>query len=93
MTHFMPFHTHMALALQMLALVSGVLLFNKASSESFFCKKTGKIIGGLVTITMILSILCTFYLSIRSCCHKSEMGEWQHPSMETPTLPPPAGKK
>ena len=82
--HFMMFHTHMALALQMLALVSGVLLSNKACSDGFFCKKTGKIIGGFVTLAMILSILCTFYLSLKSCCHKDEMSGWHHPPIEAP---------
>ena len=97
MTHFMPFHTHMALALQFIALVSGVLLLNKASAEGFFCKKTGKIIGGFVVIATILSIVCTLYLSIRACCHRNDTAEWHHPQMGMSGMPDmpdmPSGKK
>ncbi len=37
MSHFVPFHMHASLALQFIALVSGVLLLNKACGEGFFC--------------------------------------------------------
>lgn len=88
MTHFMPFHTHIALALQFIALVSGVLLLNKACGEGFFCKKTGKIAGGFVVIATILSLICTFYLGIKRCCDRDSMKGWQHPSMEMPAPAP-----
>lgn len=93
MMHMMPFQTHAALALQMIALVSGVLLLNKACGEGFFCKKTGKIIGSLVTLISLLSIACTFYLSIRQCCQQNDMKGWHHPEMgkmmEMPGMPEP----
>ncbi|MBI2067712.1 MAG: hypothetical protein HYT77_06850 [Deltaproteobacteria bacterium] len=94
MGHFMPYQMHVALALQFIALVSGVLLLNKACGDGFFCKKTGKIIGGFVTIATILSILCLSYIGIKRCCHKGDAGSyegWHHPPVEAPGLPE-AGK-
>jgi len=93
MGHLMPFHMHAALALQFIALVSGVLLFNKACGEGFFCKKTGKIIGGFVTIASILSILCSFYLGIKRCCDKDAIKGWHHPTMEMPSGMPGMDEK
>ena len=84
MTPFQPFYTHIALALQLIALVSGILLINKASSEGFFCKKTGKIVGGLVAIVSILSIVCIVTLTVKRCCHREKGMSpmmWQHPPM------------
>ena len=85
------FQTHIALALQLIALVSGILLINKASSPDFFCKKTGKIVGGFVAIVSILSILCIGYLGIKRCCLREKgmappmmPSGWQHPPLDTP---------
>lgn len=77
------YQPHMALALEMIALVSGVLLVNKALSQAdFFCKKTGKTIGGLVMLLSILSILCTLYLTYRNYGSRKEMMQhWTHPAM------------
>lgn len=85
--HGSHLHLHAALALQFIALVSGVLLLNKACGEGFFCKKTGKIIGGLVTIASILSILCSAYLGIKGCCDRDKMKGWHHPVIEAPAEP------
>lgn len=94
------FQAHAALALQLIALVSGVLLINKAFGADFFCKKTGKIIGGIVVLVSILSVICIGFLSIKRCC-RNERGmmpsmpsHWQHPPMGTSEempLPPDAG--
>ena len=81
MHEMMPFHTHMALALEMIALVSGVLLLNKACAEGFFCKKTGKTIGTLVLVLSLLAMVCTLYLSISKYCQKSDKAGWMHPHM------------
>ena len=85
--------THIAIALQLIALVSGVLLINKASTTEFFCKKTGKIVGGFVAIVSILSILCIGYNSIKKGCHScggkgTVDSTWQHPSLDTPAQTP-----
>lgn len=81
------FQPHMALALEMIALVSGVLLINKALSQAdFFCKKTGKIVGGAVMLLSTLSILCTLYLTYRNYqVGKGAMQHWTHPAM--PMMP------
>lgn len=84
------FQPHMALALEMIALVSGVLLVNKAASQAdFFCKKTGKIVGGAVMLLSILSILCTLYLTYRNYqTGKGMMQHWTHPAMgNMPIMP------
>ena len=77
------FQPHMALALAMIALVSGVLLFNKAATQAdFFCKKTGKTVGGLVMVLSVLSILCTLYLTCRNYrAGRGMMQHWSHPAM------------
>ena len=69
MNNMIPFHAHMAAALNLIALVSGALLLNKACQEGFFCKKTGKVLGGLVVVVSLLSLLCIGYLSLKRCCH------------------------
>lgn len=88
------FQIHAALALQLIALVSGILLINKAHTTEFFCKKTGKIVGGFVAIVAILSMLCIGYLGIKRCCSagrgmKPPMpavpSDWKHPPMDMPT--------
>ena len=68
------FHAHIAVALNLIALVSGTLLLNKASQEGFFCKKTGKTLGGLVVVVSLLSLLCIGYLSLKKCCHQGDTG-------------------
>ncbi|HSA60020.1 MAG TPA: hypothetical protein VLJ37_10095 [bacterium] len=97
-----PFQTHIALALQLIALVSGVLLINKAASTDFFCKKTGKIVGGFVVLAALLSIVCIATLSFKRCCHEEERSmphmpsNWQHPPIDMPMdhpMPPPASPK
>lgn len=94
--------THIALALQLIALVSGILLINKAHTTDFFCKKTGKIIGGFVAIVSILSVLCIGYHSFKKgCCNKHRGTDaidstWQHPPFDSPMgMPsePPAAPK
>ena len=80
------YQPHIALALEMIALVSGVLLVNKAVSQAdFFCKKTGKIVGGAVMLLSILSVLCTLYLTYRNYqagAGMKGMGQhWTHPPM------------
>lgn len=96
------FHTHIALALQLIALVSGVLLINKAAAADFFCKKTGKIVGGFVVLVALLSIVCIATLSFKRCCHKGEQpmprmpSSWQHPPIDMPMdhpMAPPASPK
>lgn len=102
MNNAVPFHAHAAVALNLIALVSGTLLLNKACQEGFFCKKTGKVLGGLVVVVSLLSLLCIGYLSLKRCCHRgdTEMGMgiggsgmempkgWQHPSIDNmPGLP------
>ncbi|MDO8461494.1 MAG: hypothetical protein Q7S98_01395 [Deltaproteobacteria bacterium] len=86
MHQMMMFHTHTAIAINMIALVSGVLLLNKSCSPDFFCKKTGKIVGGLVSLIAILSIGCIAYHSMKTCCQKGEMktDAWRHPAIEAP---------
>jgi len=87
------FQTHIALALQLIALVSGVLLINKASGADFFCKKTGKIVGGFVALAALLSIICILTLSFKRCCHREDRftpstpsmpSNWQHPAIDMP---------
>lgn len=72
MNNMAAFHVHAVIALNLIALVSGTLLLNKACQEGFFCKKTGKTLGGLVVVVSILSLLCIGYLSIKKCCHRGE---------------------
>lgn len=94
MSNFMTFHTHMALALQLIALVAGLFLVSKACAGEFFCKKTGKILGGFVVIVSLLSTVCILYLSINTCYQKNrhmhqmgpmmEKGAWQHPPVDMP---------
>lgn len=72
MNNMVAFHVHAVVALNLIALVSGTLLLNKACQEGFFCKKTGKTLGGLVVVVSILSLLCIGYLSIKKCCHRGE---------------------
>jgi hypothetical protein len=72
MNNMAAFHVHAVVALNLIARVSGVLLLNKACQEGFFCKKTGKTLGGLVVVVSILSLLCIGYLSLKRCCHLGE---------------------
>lgn len=93
----MPSHfasgAHAAIALNLIALVSGLLLLNKACGTEFFCKKTGKFFGGLVVIVSLLSILCLGYLCYQKSCARPGTGSgmWQHPPMgEAPMGTPPS---
>lgn len=86
--HMAQFQSHIALALEMIALVSGFLLFNKAAQEGFFCKKTGKTLGGFVVIVSVLSIVCTLYLSYKNYRMKSMGGMMRpHSMMNMPGMP------
>ncbi len=92
------FQPHIALALQLIALVSGILLINKASTPDFFCKKTGKIVGGFVAIVSILTIICIGYLTFQRYRESKVMpprmmpstmpstmpSGWQHPPIDAP---------
>ena len=90
MHNMMIFHTHAAVAINLIALVAGVFLFNKACATDFFCQKTGKIVGGLVAVIALLSLLCIGYLSLKNCCHKDDKmpGMWHHPAFEMPERGP-----
>ena len=85
--HMMTFQSHSSLALQMIALVSGLLLFNKAATTEFFCKKTGKVLGGLVVVVSLLLMICTFTLTIRGWCNQKGCPTWHHPQTEMPGRP------
>lgn len=96
MFHMASFQSHIALALECIALVSGVLLFNKAAQEGFFCKKTGKTFGGLVIIIALLSIACTLFLTVKNYRAKDMGGMMRHsPMMQMQGMPnmplPPKG--
>lgn len=88
------FYSHMAVALQLLALVAGVYLLSRACSPDFACQKLGKIVGGFVVIVSILSMLCVGYLSYRRYSMEKQMMRmpkmWQHPPLEQ-MMPPDGG--
>ena len=92
MPHF--FHAQTSLAVQLIALVAGLFLLNKACSAGFFCKKTGKFFGGLVVILSLLLITCTLYLSIGQCCRYSldKAGEGMMGQYPAPGAPAESNK-
>lgn len=96
MPFFSPFIAHIALSLELIALVAGVILLSKAAKDELFCKTTGKIIGGFVVVVSLLSVVCTAYLTIRRCCDRDEMKSMRmmhHPSMGLPQPTPPEEPK
>lgn len=85
MAHCAAFHAHIALALQLIALVAGCILLAKACASDFPCKKSGKIFGGFVIIVALLSTICILYISISGCLNKNPMFKsmkWHHPPIE-----------
>ena len=92
---FQPFHTHMALAVQLLALAAGYFIFCRACEETSCattscCRWAGKVVGGVILLLTTLSIVCTLYISIRSCKDKEFCTKhfWRHPHHQmAPSMP------
>lgn len=61
----MVFKANLALAVGLIALVSGTYLLARAGKEEMCCKAFAKIIGTIVVILSILSLLCTGLYSFR----------------------------
>jgi hypothetical protein len=80
----MVFKIDMAIALSLIALVSGMLLLIKSWKEELCCKAFVKIIAYIVVVVSLLLFLCSSYHGVLLMAHKymwNEKGAMMHEGM------------